>query len=848
MGMTQRNKKGGLPKDAPDKHEFWKKFVMFVLRKHMESPFKGFIRDIDIPTISKYVTKRITINTEKIKDVFVLTGADFINFEDGLKKFKSYLGKPLNAYKAGEWGDPSLVHQQFAMFALVLRPPDDNSRNTIEQVCDAINELATNSSDDFVIDDSLRVIDVSLRGSIEKYIVDVNAWGEYRKLTQRVYDKSNNTTLLDTSRTVVVHVHGIGCVDKEKWIDYEKVTDHHDPTKNPWDQTPDNIYEFCDTASIRTFSTVVCSVLKPPKFQTPFVDVLKKRINSILSLGYKVLLTGYSYGGGVAAQLGETYRHEKNLSVATFGTIYIPKEASSSNKERHYIFRNDIVKCMPHMPGIQNHPDVVWLDDISSIKGTKSDIFGSSQGWVAHNNYHRYITAVHELKDNVLSHKLPGHDCDKAYVVRLSTNTNTNAKSLSVISAHKIETLYDLDYVALIVKQTVLPYNSLKNNDRFGIAFTKRSQAGNATVLPNMYVYNSGEARFDWTTIDDDTKPMLEQQLTACVPNIIALYQNGATCWFYACLNSLLSSAIGRALLQCKLAEFVQKNHNIRVNADPNRVLSTCERTPEGCNQVTGKESQQCRSDKEYLYWVVDRVLKTGIVPGLVDNEKVIRSTGNRPWPNFVIPGGNLVTPLETLARTLGISMQRVRYNNDINTTGITNLTDLLVVTNGDSERFKGDLPPVINVKGTEYKLNSAAIVIGFHAITGSMIQTCANDTPVPIIIDSNGLFVHDIDWSKASGVEQIAKVYATALGYNPVVRKEAEYVYALYINTSSKYLEPCTPRRGGGNSKYCVVDKRVVAGRLRNVYRSGRILYIKTKGTYIPLRNASSSKTRLIK
>ena len=81
---------------------------------------------------------------------------------------------------------------------------------------------------------------------------------------------------------------------------------------------------------------------------TPYIRMRAEEVRQILEQqGKNVLLLGHSYGGLVATQIAQLLSSttcDTRISLATFGSIYIPKETIKNiGKQVHYLFIGDLV-------------------------------------------------------------------------------------------------------------------------------------------------------------------------------------------------------------------------------------------------------------------------------------------------------------------------------------------------------------------------------------------------------------------------------------------------------------------------------------------------------------------------
>jgi hypothetical protein len=145
-----------------------------------------------------------------------------------------------------------------------------------------------------------------------------------------------------------------------------------------------------------------------PNTNTPFINNIVEEITPLLLSKQKVLLIGHSYGALVAGCVGEKLNTLlskdllKNLSIATFGSIYVsPNNKVSNINFKQYMMTNDIaLKCnklkSPKFDSLyfnDSNQNVTWIANDKAV----------AKRWDIHNSYQDYILKVLSTKNVILS-------------------------------------------------------------------------------------------------------------------------------------------------------------------------------------------------------------------------------------------------------------------------------------------------------------------------------------------------------------------------------------------------------------------------------------------------------------
>jgi len=168
--------------------------------------------------------------------------------------------------------------------------------------------------------------------------------------------------------------------------------------------TVDEVVLMCNTSYVSTVYDIAqtyCSFR--PGLNNVFVKEVADVVTKHLDAGHRVTLLGHSYGGSVAARVAESFVKQlagrsnafatsPSLSIYTFGSIYIPKQARVEGIDIvHYMYVNDVaLKCngLSHKVPDPEKP-VIWLrrSNFQTPVQKEFTFFGTHEEWDVHNDY-----------------------------------------------------------------------------------------------------------------------------------------------------------------------------------------------------------------------------------------------------------------------------------------------------------------------------------------------------------------------------------------------------------------------------------------------------------------------------
>lgn len=166
-------------------------------------------------------------------------------------------------------------------------------------------------------------------------------------------------------------------------------------------------------ATLYDIAKSLCHVA--PSGTSTFVSECIQKVQLKLDRNINVFIVGHSYGGAVANRICEyftKYPHprNRNLHVATFGSIYIPRKRVLVESYNYMLTKDVALRCNGCTP--QNCPNLLWLKSQESwssfdeverpniLTNVSDTLFGSSAQWSQHNSYDflmRYLVLHHNL-------------------------------------------------------------------------------------------------------------------------------------------------------------------------------------------------------------------------------------------------------------------------------------------------------------------------------------------------------------------------------------------------------------------------------------------------------------------
>jgi len=165
--------------------------------------------------------------------------------------------------------------------------------------------------------------------------------------------------------------------------------------------TVDEVVLMCNTSYVSTVYDIAQTYYSfRPGLNNAFVKEVAEVVTKHLDSGHRVTLLGHSYGGSVAARVAETFvkhlggrsKTPPSLSIYTFGSIYIPKQARIEGIDiTHYMYVNDVaLKCngLNHKAPDPEKP-VIWLrrSNFQTPVQKEFTFFGTDEEWDVHNDY-----------------------------------------------------------------------------------------------------------------------------------------------------------------------------------------------------------------------------------------------------------------------------------------------------------------------------------------------------------------------------------------------------------------------------------------------------------------------------
>ena len=196
-------------------------------------------------------------------------------------------------------------------------------------------------------------------------------------------------------RRVLIMVLGLGC----SRLSPEAIEKNRASLAKYLKNAMDEVVLMCNqslASTVYDIAQTYCSFR--PGLNNTFVKEVVEEVKKHLDMGHQVYLLGHSYGGSVAARVAESFvkhatlENASSLSVATFGSIYVPKKARVAGIDiTHYMYVNDVaLKCngLNHKVP-QPDKSVTWLrySDYKTPVKKEFTFLGTSEEWDVHNDY-----------------------------------------------------------------------------------------------------------------------------------------------------------------------------------------------------------------------------------------------------------------------------------------------------------------------------------------------------------------------------------------------------------------------------------------------------------------------------
>jgi len=202
---------------------------------------------------------------------------------------------------------------------------------------------------------------------------------------------------------VIIMVLGLGCSSAPA-KDIEKMRLNLLAYMNEMNYGVDDAIMMCNQSLASTLYDIAQAYCTfRPGLNNAFVKEVAEVVTKHLDSGRRVTLLGHSYGGSVAARVAESFVKQlaggsnsfatpPSLSVYTFGSIYIPKQARVEGIDiTHYMYVNDVaLKCngLSHKVPDPERP-VIWLrrSNFETPVQKEFSFFGTNEEWDVHNDY-----------------------------------------------------------------------------------------------------------------------------------------------------------------------------------------------------------------------------------------------------------------------------------------------------------------------------------------------------------------------------------------------------------------------------------------------------------------------------
>lgn len=245
------------------------------------------------------------------------------------------------------------------------------------------------------------------RNTNESGSINITESGDSKKTnansTSEKIDKSPDTNRAEEEKGersqpkefFILYHAGLGCsqgVDRSQWVASVSGLDL------------DHVMYYCNPNDVNTVKDIGNIKFREGKFRqkSGWLAKVYAKVEAFLrdNAFASMLMVGHSYGGGVVSAVAEQLPPElvDRVEVATFGSIYIPKQPKA--KMVHYMFLGDVAmktNGLKEPSTVSNIKDtlnnVLWIDNGSS-KGSRKSLFGSEQEWKTHNAYGALIQNV----------------------------------------------------------------------------------------------------------------------------------------------------------------------------------------------------------------------------------------------------------------------------------------------------------------------------------------------------------------------------------------------------------------------------------------------------------------------
>lgn len=149
---------------------------------------------------------------------------------------------------------------------------------------------------------------------------------------------------------------------------------------------------------LKNIAKTVCAIR--PSSKDSFVDSIYRKILRYRNTSTRILLLGSSYGGSVAGRVASLFNDDPvmapRLSVATFGSIHIPKPDRVSRISLvNFMFPGDValkcngLKTPARVPSYDAVQKIIWLPVPGQL----------TKGWDIHTAYSSIIDRVVQTKN-----------------------------------------------------------------------------------------------------------------------------------------------------------------------------------------------------------------------------------------------------------------------------------------------------------------------------------------------------------------------------------------------------------------------------------------------------------------
>jgi hypothetical protein len=214
----------------------------------------------------------------------------------------------------------------------------------------------------------------------------------YLRLMQSIQE-IRSQTYRPCRQHILIVVIGLGCSS----IDPKRIEEIRMSIVNALDIVVDQVILMCNPSYVSAAYDVAqtyCNIR--PGLNNAFVKEVAAKVTTHMDAGDNVSLVGFSYGGSVVSRVGELFkkasRFSRQLSIATFGSIYVPTQERVAGIDiTHFMYVNDVaLKCngLNHKTPDPKKP-VEWLRRKSYVTPVHKEFtfLGTSKEWAVHGSY-----------------------------------------------------------------------------------------------------------------------------------------------------------------------------------------------------------------------------------------------------------------------------------------------------------------------------------------------------------------------------------------------------------------------------------------------------------------------------